>query len=97
MSRYIYFVGIIVAGFLALGMFQAKSGASQSQKEIRRLETANAELQSEIEYDHLAGSDRIARLAAEELGMGPARSFQMLDVETAAETFGPLIDYEETK
>lgn len=99
MNRFVYFFGILIAAFLALGMFQAKTGASQSAKEIERLEQQIADLDSEIivleqEYDTLAGQDRIASLAAKELGMGPARSSQMLDLDSAKDRFGPLVDYE---
>ena len=37
MSRFVYFFGTLVAIFLALGMFQAKTGARESALEIKRL------------------------------------------------------------
>lgn len=100
MNRYVYFFGIVIAAFLALGMFQAKTGASQSVDDIQRLKRDIARLDEEIavleqEYDALAAQDRIARLAAEKLQMGPARSWQMLEPGTAKDRFGPLVEYQE--
>ncbi len=99
MSRFVYFFGILLAAFLALGMFQAKTGAGESAETIRKLEKKIADLEKEItvlekEHDVLSGQDRIARLAAERLGMGPARSYQMVDISNAPEKFGPLVDHE---
>jgi cell division protein FtsL len=102
MSRFVYFFGVLIAVFLALGMFQAKTGAGESADDIRRLTREIAELDREIavlekEHDVLARSDRIARLAAEHLGMGPARSHQMLDPGAASEKLGPLVEFEEMR
>ena len=99
MSRFVYFFGFVLAAFLALGMFQAKSGANSSRAEIENLEKGIASLKSDIsilqkEHDALSNRDRIARLAAQRLGMGPARSYQMLEVERAADVFGPLVEYD---
>ena len=44
--------------------------------------------------DTLTGRARIAELASSRLGMGPARSRQMIDIETADAYFGPLTDWE---
>jgi cell division protein FtsL len=102
MSRFVYFFGTLVAIFLALGMFQAKTGARESALEIKRLKKEIEALDREIvvlekEHDVLSRSDRIARLAVEELGMGPARSHQMLQLKTAKNYIGPLVEYEELK
>ncbi|MFC6196820.1 cell division protein FtsL [Ponticaulis profundi] len=100
MNKYLYFFGFVLAGFLALGMFQAKSGASKSKAEIAKLEANIAAIQKDIsilrtEHAHLASRERIATLASERLGMAPARSYQMIEVDRAAEAFGPLIEYED--
>ncbi len=102
MNRFVYLIGTVIAVFLALGMFQAKTGAGESAQEISRLKRDIAALDREIavlekEHDVLSRSDRIARLAAEQLGMGPARSHQMLNLKNGGDQIGPLVDYEETK
>jgi cell division protein FtsL len=99
MNRYVLLTGIVVMGFLAVGMFQAKSGAGESNDRIRALNAEIAQLESEIELleaemDTLTGRARIAELASSRLGMGPARSRQMIDIETADAYFGPLTDWE---
>lgn len=102
MSRFVYLFGFVLAGFLALGMFQAKTGASESAREIRELEQEITRLDKELavleqEYDMLAAPARIARLAAQELGMGPARSYQMVEASNAQQAFGPLNEYEDAE
>lgn len=97
MNRYVFLLGLVIAGFLAVGMFQAKSGAGESSDQIRKLEADISHLQNDIgtlqtEYDALTRPDRIAELASERLGMRPARSSQMVEVETAEDYFGPLVE-----
>jgi cell division protein FtsL len=97
MNRYILLLGFVIASFLAVGMFQAKSGAGESGDEIRRLEAEIKSLKADIgvldtEFETLTRPDRIAELASSRLGMRPARSNQMLEVNKADAYFGPLIE-----
>lgn len=95
MNRYVMFFGLVVAGFLAVGMFQAKSGAGESRERIQTLEAEIADLQSDIhdlegKLESLDSPARIAELASERLGMHPSRSRQMISLETADAYFGSL-------
>ncbi|MAI88991.1 cell division protein FtsL [Ponticaulis sp.] len=99
MNRYILLFGLFVAGFLAVGMYQAKSGARQSGERIEALHDEIADLNREIdlletEMDTLTGEARIAELAASRLGMQPARSRQMMNMQEAEAYLGPLVDWE---
>ena len=99
MNRYVLLFGLAVLGFLAVGMFQAKSGAGDSGERIETLNAEIAELQREIsllqaEMDTLTGRARIADLASSRLGMGPARSRQMIDIQHADAYLGPLTEWE---
>lgn len=98
MNRYVFLLGVVLTGFLAVGMFQAKSGAERSAKEIDRLELEIARVKADIKsledrHGELTNPDRLARLAKEHLNMGPARSSQMVDASQPERAFGPLIDH----
>lgn len=95
MNRYIMLLGLIIAGFLAVGMFQAKSGAGGSKHQIETLNAEIAEIESDIrdledKLESLDSPARIAELASERLGMHPARSRQMISLENAEVYFGAL-------
>ncbi|MAP94707.1 MAG: hypothetical protein CMK07_07130 [Ponticaulis sp.] len=96
MNRYVMLLGIVVAGFLAIGMFQAKSGAGEGIETINTLNADIASIHAEIDdlqkkYEALTSESRIAELATSQLGMQPARSRQMINLETAEDYFGPLV------
>lgn len=95
MNRYIMSLGLVIAGFLAVGMFQAKSGAGGSKHRIETLKSEIADIESDIrdledELESLDSPARIAELASERLGMHPARSRQMISLESADVYFGAL-------
>ncbi|MAK60478.1 MAG: hypothetical protein CMK09_05840 [Ponticaulis sp.] len=102
MNKYIMLLGIVIAGFLAVGMFQAKSGAGDSRHRIERLESEIADIRSDIDrlekqYESLTSPARIADLASEHLDMHPARSSQMISLEGADAYFGSLKSREEAE
>lgn len=102
MNKYVMLLGIIIAGFLAVGMFQAKSGAGDSRHKIERLNTEISDIRADIDllekrYEALTSPSRIADLASSELGMRPARSSQMISVDGAEAYFGSLRTREESE
>ncbi|MAT35373.1 MAG: hypothetical protein CMK06_09570 [Ponticaulis sp.] len=99
MNRYVMLIGFLIAAFLAVGLFQAKSGAGESHKRIRELKRDIVDIQGDIDqlekkFDALASEARIAELATERLGMQPARARQMISLETAEAHFGELQNWE---
>lgn len=95
MNRYVMFLGLVVAGFLAVGMFQAKSGAGGSRHQIEAIKADMVKIQDDIhdledKLESLDSPARIAELASERLGMHPARSRQMISLENAEPYFGAL-------
>ena len=97
MSRFVYFFGLLIAAFLALGMFQAKTGAGKSSQRIASLEKKIVEIDEEIllleqELDALSSQTRIGPLASARLGMKRPDPAQRLSMENAEAFFGPRVE-----
>ncbi len=81
MSRKAFFLGVLVAVLLVIGLYRAKDGARESSAEIVRLEAQISEAYRqkallEAELAHMSRREWIEEYARTELGMGPARANQ---------------------
>ncbi|MEL6473327.1 MAG: septum formation initiator family protein [Pseudomonadota bacterium] len=97
MSRLATLIGFAVIALLVIGLYRAKSGASDTEKEIAEVEAAIAEAEErqlllEAELAHLSRREWIEDYARNQLGMGPARAEQFVREAELGSVLGPVGD-----
>ena len=83
MRKILAILALIVVGFLAVSAYRAKTGARESEANIRYMETQMDHLEEELnvlrnEKAHLSRPERIDKIAREQLGMEPQKPEQMV-------------------